>query len=111
MRPNLQSLITVFENHKKVSFYIASKAKSTFWVDKSSLKMPKIVNFGEFLKNGQTVLPDRSLLLGQTLLENAKIQKFKNSNGTYRWFSNTVYLDKKLPKTLIREEKTFKKIP
>ena len=26
---------------------------------------------------GQTVLPDRSILLGQKLLENAKIQKFK----------------------------------
>ena len=42
---------TVFENHRKVSFNIAKWAKFTFWVDKSSLKMPQIVNFGEFLKN------------------------------------------------------------
>ena len=39
----------------KVSFKIASE----FWVDKSLLKMPKMVHFGEFLKNGQTVLPDK----------------------------------------------------
>ena len=40
-----------------------------------------MVNFGEFLKTlnacGQTVLPDRSILIGQKLVENAKIQKFK----------------------------------
>ena len=34
--------------------------------------MPKVVNLG-----GQTVLPDRLVLLGQKLVENAKIQKFK----------------------------------
>ena len=42
--------------------------------------MPKMVNFGEFLKLeacGQTVLPDRSLLIGTKLVENGKIQKFK----------------------------------
>ena len=39
-----------------------------------------MVNFGEFLKSepcGQTVLPDRSILIGQKLLENAKIEKSK----------------------------------
>ena len=39
--------------------------------------MPKMVNLASFLKleaNGQTVLLDRSLLVGQKLLENAKIQ-------------------------------------
>ena len=40
-----------------------------------------MVHFGEFLKKteacGQTVLPDRSILIGQKLMENAKIQKFK----------------------------------
>ena len=38
-----------------------------------------MVYFGEFLKikaSGQTVLPDRSVLIGQKLLENAKIHKF-----------------------------------
>ena len=36
-----------------------------------------MVQFGEFLKKreacGQTVLPDRSILIGQKLVENAKI--------------------------------------
>ena len=37
-----------------------------------------MVHFGEFLKTcGQTVLPDTSILIGQKLVENAKIQKFK----------------------------------
>ena len=42
--------------------------------------MPKTIHFGDFLKTeayGQTVLPDRSVLKGQKLVENAKIQKFK----------------------------------
>ena len=42
--------------------------------------MPKNGQFGEFLTpeaRGQTVLPDRSILIGQKLLENAKIEKFK----------------------------------
>ena len=37
-------------------------------------------HFGEFWKRkacGQTVLPDRSVLIGQKLVENAKIKKFK----------------------------------
>ena len=36
-----------------------------------------MVHFGEFLKReacGQGVLPDRSVLIGQKLIENAKIQ-------------------------------------
>ena len=36
--------------------------------------MHEMVHFGEFLK---TVLPDRSVLIGQKLVENAKIQKLK----------------------------------
>ena len=39
-----------------------------------------MVNFGEFSKPetcGQTVLPDMSILIGQKLAENAKIQRFK----------------------------------
>ena len=39
-----------------------------------------MVNLVEFLKSeacGQTVLPDRSVLKGQKLVENAKIKKFK----------------------------------
>ena len=43
--------------------------------------MPKIVQFlTSFWKSeacGQTVLPDKSVFIGQKLVENAKIQKFK----------------------------------
>ena len=44
--------IRVFENRPKKSHSTlrAKRATFTFWVDKSSLKMPKMVNFGEFLK-------------------------------------------------------------
>ena len=37
--------------------------------------MPKMVNFLKTEACGQTVLPDRSVLIGQKLVENAKIQK------------------------------------
>ena len=39
--------------------------------------MPKKLNLAIFLKPkacGQTVLPDRSVLIGQKMVENAKIQ-------------------------------------
>ena len=38
--------------------------------------MPKMVHFGEAC--GQIVLPDKSLLIGQKLVENGKIEKVKN---------------------------------
>ena len=59
--PDKSTLIwqELFENPKKVSFNITF----TLWVAKSSLKMPKMVNFGEFFDKpeacGQRVLPDR----------------------------------------------------
>ena len=34
-------------------------------------------SFGKPEACGQTVLPDRSVLIGQKLVENAKIEKFK----------------------------------
>ena len=37
--------------------------------------MPKMIHFGEFFAYSQTVLPDRSLLKGRKLVENAKIEK------------------------------------
>ena len=45
-----------------------------------SILRAKNCPFGEFLKTwkfGQTVLPDRSVLVGQKLVENSKIPKFK----------------------------------
>ena len=65
---------TVFENPQKKSH--STLRAFTFWVDKNESKIPKMVHFGEFLKLevcGQTVLPDRSFLIGKTLVKNAKI--------------------------------------
>ena len=47
------------ENHRKNSFIIASEASYVY------------------ILSGQTVLPDRSILKGQTLVENVKIEKLK----------------------------------
>ena len=58
----------------------AKRAKFTVWENKSWLKMPKMGNLAIFWKPkacGQTVLPDRLLLKGQKLVENAKIEKFE----------------------------------
>ena len=54
--------------------------------------------FGEFLKTtafSQTVLPDRSLLIGQELLKNAIFEKIQNE--TFWGFSNNVALVKNCP--------------
>ena len=45
-------------------------------MDKSWLKMPKMVKFGEF----KAALPDRWILRGQNLME---MPKLKNSNATF----------------------------
>ena len=76
------------ENHRK-----SLNQKLHFLVDKSSLKMPKMKYFGDFWKHetcGQTVLPDRSILIGQ-FMEKAKIKK-KNQMRLLGWFSTTVYI-------------------
>ena len=67
--------------------------------------MAKTVNLASFWKTeacGQTVLPDRSVLKGQKMVENDKIQKFKcdilsdfqtmcvlheDSNDTLQWIA------------------------
>ena len=67
---------------EKVSFNVASEA-SYFYI-LSGQKLMKNAKNGPFWRVflkpeacGQTVLPDRSVLIGQKLVENAKIQKFK----------------------------------
>ena len=52
----------------KVSFNIASEASYVYILNRQKL----IKN----AKNGQIVLPDMSVLIGQKLVENAKIKKF-----------------------------------
>ena len=51
-----------------------------------------MVNFGEFLKPetcGQTVLPAMSILIGQKLVEKAKIEIFKCD--IFRYFQTLCY--------------------
>ena len=57
----------------------AKRATFTFTFYVSS-KMPKLANLASFgtLKGfDQTVLPDRSILIGQKIVKNANIEKFK----------------------------------
>ena len=72
---------SVWKSPQKVAFNIASEASYVhIWVKKSSIKMAKIVDLPSFWKPeacGKTVLPDRSVLIGQKLVENAKIKTFK----------------------------------
>ena len=72
----------VWKSQKKShSTLRAKRATFTFWEDKSSLKNAKngpiCSSFWKPEACGQTVLPDRSVLIGQKLVENAKIKKFK----------------------------------
>ena len=70
----------MFENYRKslIQHCEAKRATFTFGVDKSSLKMPKIVNFGEvfflILKLDMTVLIEQKW---------GKMQRLKNSNATF----------------------------
>ena len=74
----------VWKSQKKShSTLRAKRATFTFWVDKSWLKMPKMVHFCEFLKtwslrsNSVTGLVTLFDTVGQILVEKAKIAKFK----------------------------------
>ena len=60
--------------------------------DESFFENVKNVQIYEFLENfswrcGQTVVPERSILTGQRLMKNARIEM-----RHYRWFSNNVLL-------------------
>ena len=72
-------LHSVWKSSKKGAFNIASEASCTYILSvQRSWKIPKIFYFSEFLKTryyGQTVLPDKSTLKRQRLVESAKIEK------------------------------------
>ena len=81
----LQLRRTVFENHREslIQHCERSKLRLPFEWTKVNLKIPKNVHFGKLWKPeacGQTVLPDRSVLTGQKLVEMPKV---KNSNATF----------------------------
>ena len=80
-------MYTVFENHKKVSFNSTLRAKRatfTIWVDKSSLKMPKMVNFGDFLRTWslQSNSVTRQVTFKRTKI-GRKCQNWKIKNATF----------------------------
>ena len=55
----------------------AKRATFNFWVDKNSLKMPKMAHFGMFRKHedcSQSVLPDVDWT---KMMKNAKVEKFE----------------------------------
>ena len=65
---------------EKVLFNFASEASYVYILNgQNFMKNAKNGQFGEFVKTkacGQTVLPDRSILIEQKLVENAQIEKF-----------------------------------
>ena len=62
----------------------AKRATFTFWVDKSSLKMPKMIHFGEFLKTWSLL---SNSVIRQVTFNKTKIggkgQNWQNSNATF----------------------------
>ena len=67
---------------EKVSFNIASEASYVYILSgqkliKNAKKLSILASFWKLEACGQTVLPDRSFLIGQKLVENAEIKKFK----------------------------------
>ena len=75
-------LYTVFENHRKslIQHCERQRATFTFWVDKSKLKMAKMVNFGEVLKTWSlwSNSVTRQVSFNRTKIgENAKMSKIQ----------------------------------
>ena len=65
----------MFEKRPKVSFNIASEASYVYiWNGQKLIKKAKNSQFWKSKVCSQTVLPDRSLLIEQKLVENTKIQ-------------------------------------
>ena len=69
----------MFEYHRKKSYSTlwVKQATFTFWVDKSSLKCQKSSVLASFWKPeacSQTLLPDKSSLVGQKMVGNARIK-------------------------------------
>ena len=73
------TVITVFENHRKSLTQDCERSELLlhFEWSKVTSKCQKWFNLVSFRKPeacGQTVLPDKSVLVGQKLMENAKFQ-------------------------------------
>ena len=70
----------MFENHRKSLIQDCERSELRLHYERTKIdKNAKMVNLARFWKLEacvQTVLPDRSLLIGQKLTEHAKIVKF-----------------------------------
>ena len=89
---NFNTLHSVWKSQKKShSTLRAKRATFTFWVDKSSLKMPKMVNFGEFLKTWilRSNSVTRQVILNSTKIS-GKCQNQKIQMRHFVEFSNNV---------------------
>ena len=76
----------MYKNHKKVAFNIASEASYVYILSgQKLLKNSILASFWKLDAWGQTVLPDRSILIGQKLVENAKIEKFNWTKIEEKW--------------------------
>ena len=63
---------------EKVSFNIASEASYIYiLIGQTLIKIAQNSQFEKPEACGQTVLPNRSILIGQKMLKNAKIKKFE----------------------------------
>ena len=91
----------VWKSQKKSHSTLRAKRTTfLFWVDKSWLKNAQkwciLASFWKLEACGQTVLPDRSILIGQNLVGNAKIKKFKCdilSNFQTMWLRSHFIVD------------------
>ena len=75
-------MVNFGEITENVSFNIASEASYVYVLSGQKLmendkKWSILASFWKPEAFGQTVLPDRSVLIGQKMVENAKILKFK----------------------------------
>ena len=72
------SFITVFENRPKsrIKHCERSELRFSFWVDKSSLEMPKMIIVASFWKLKQCYQTGH-FFIGHKIVENTKIKKVK----------------------------------
>ena len=70
---------TVFENHKKVSFYIIASEASYVYISSGQkfIDNAEISQFSQFETGG---VPDKSISIVQKMVENTQIQNLKRRN-------------------------------
>ena len=94
---SLSEKVDVVNNGRKMLAFVISLRYFSWIISQAALKEAYILYIHSVWKSpknlihfvcGQIVLPDRSTLIGQKLVENAKFRKFKWD--ILRWFSNTV---------------------